>query len=110
MSARRGLGRGFVGLALVACASTAHGAGSAGTAAASFLTVGTGASVLAMGGAIMRGQSMVGSIAITAHASDAEAEAWWAEDPYITGDVWQRVTRYGTRMVGLPYHKLPGGV
>jgi uncharacterized protein YciI len=53
---------------------------------------------------------MVGSIAITAHASDAEAEAWWAEDPYITGDVWQRVTRYGTRMVGLPYHKLPGGV
>jgi uncharacterized protein YciI len=66
--------------------------------------------LLAMGGAIMRGQSMVGSIAITAHASDAEAEAWWAEDPYITGDVWQRVTRYGTRMVGLPYHKLPGGV
>jgi uncharacterized protein YciI len=66
--------------------------------------------LLAMGGAIMRGQSMVGSIAITAHASDAEAEAWWAEDPYIIGDVWQRVTRYGTRMVGLPYHPLPGGV
>jgi LysM domain len=53
VSARRGLGRGVVGLALVACASTAHGAGSAGTAAASFLTVGTGASVLAMGGATL---------------------------------------------------------
>ncbi len=66
--------------------------------------------LLVLGGAIMRGKDMVGSIAVTAHASDAEAEAWWAEDPYLTGDVWRRVTRYGTRLVGLPYHALPGGV
>lgn len=38
---------------LVSCASAAHGSGSAGTAAASFLTVGAGASVLAMGGATL---------------------------------------------------------
>ncbi len=68
------------------------------------------AGLLVLGGAIMRGPAMIGSIAITAHATDAEAEAWWAEDPYLTGDVWRTVTRYGTRMVGLPYHPLPGGV
>lgn len=68
------------------------------------------AGLLVLGGAIMRGEVMIGSIAVTAHASDAEAEGFWAEDPYITGDVWRTVTRYGTRMVGLPYHPLPGGV
>lgn len=68
------------------------------------------AGLLVLGGAIMRGRDMVGSIAITAHATDADAEAWWAEDPYMTGDVWRLVTRYGTRLVGLPYHPLPGGV
>lgn len=68
------------------------------------------AGLLVMGGAIMRGAEMVGSIAITAHATDAEAAAWWAEDPYLTGDVWRQVTRYGTRFVGLPYHPLPGQV
>jgi len=66
--------------------------------------------LLLLGGAIMRGETMVGSIAITAHATDADAEAWWAEDPYITGDVWREVSRHGTRLVGLPYHPLPGGV
>ncbi len=67
------------------------------------------AGLLILGGALMRGPAMVGSIAVTAHASDAEAEAWWAEDPYVTGDVWRRVTRYGTRLVGLPYRPLPMG-
>lgn len=65
--------------------------------------------LLVLGGAILDGRgTMRGSIAITAHPSDAEAEAWWAEDPYVTGGVWQRVERWGTRMVGLPYHPLPG--
>ncbi len=50
MSAAR---RSLAGLVLVALASTAHAAGSGGTAAASFLTVGSGASVLAMGGATL---------------------------------------------------------
>ena len=66
------------------------------------------AGLLTLGGALMRGPAMVGSIAVTAHASDAAAEAWWAEDPYVTGDVWRQVTRYGTRMAGLPYAALPG--
>lgn len=66
------------------------------------------AGLLAMGGALTQGGRMVGSIAVTAHDSDAAAEAWWAEDPYVTGDVWRDVTRYGTRFVGLPYAPLPG--
>lgn len=37
----------------LACATMAHASGSAGTSAASFLTVGSGASVLAMGGATL---------------------------------------------------------
>ena len=66
------------------------------------------AGILLLGGALMEAGRMVGSITVTAHASDAEAEAWWAEDPYVTGDVWRQVTRYGTRLVGLPYAPLPG--
>ncbi len=64
--------------------------------------------LLALGGALTQAGKMVGSIAVTAHESDAAAEAWWERDPYVTGDVWRSVTRYGTRMVGLPYAPLPG--
>lgn len=66
------------------------------------------AGLLTLGGALIAGGAMVGSIAVTAHDSDAAAEAWWAEDPYVTGDVWRSVTRYGTRLAGLPYQPLPG--
>lgn len=66
------------------------------------------AGILVMGGVLLQGQAIIGSITCTAHASDAEAEAWWAEDSYVTGDVWQRHTRYGTRLTGLPYAPLPG--
>ena len=72
------------------------------------VTTAAEAGLLTLGGALTQGGRMVGSIAVTAHDSDAAATAWWAEDPYITGDVWRDVTRYGTRMVGLPYAKLPG--
>jgi uncharacterized protein YciI len=65
--------------------------------------------ILTIGGAILDAKGkMRGSIAVTAHASDAEAEAWWAEDPYIRDGVWSRVDRWGTRLVGLPYKPLPG--
>ncbi len=65
--------------------------------------------VLALGGAMLDAAGgMVGSITITAHASDAAAEAFWNDDPYMTGGVWQRMQRWGTRMVGLPYQPLPG--
>ncbi len=68
------------------------------------------AGTLALGGAILDATevAMIGSIAITAHASDAEAEAAWAEDPYVTGGVWRQVTRWGTRFAPLPYRALPG--
>jgi len=65
---------------------------------------------LAMGGAILDAPDgrMIGSIAVTAHATDAAAQAWMAEDPYVTGDVWQAITLYGTRFAPLPYRPLPG--
>ncbi|MES2712145.1 MAG: YciI family protein [Pseudomonadota bacterium] len=68
------------------------------------------AGTLVLGGAILdeSENAMIGSIAITAHASDAEAEAAWAEDPYVTGGVWRDVQRWGTRFAPLPYRPLPG--
>lgn len=65
---------------------------------------------LAMGGAILDAPEgrMIGSIAVTAHATDEAARAWMAEDPYVTGDVWRDVTLYGTRFAPLPYRPLPG--
>lgn len=66
--------------------------------------------VLAMGGAILDAPEgrMIGSIAVTAHATDEEARAWMAEDPYVTGGVWKDITLYGTRFAPLPYRPLPG--
>jgi len=65
---------------------------------------------LAVGGAILDESSgrMVGSIAVTAHADDAAARAWMAEDPYVTGGVWRDVSLHGTRFAPLPYRPLPG--
>jgi len=65
---------------------------------------------LAMGGAILDAPEgrMIGSIAVTAHATDEAARAWMAEDPYVTGDVWRDITLYGTRFAPLPYRPLPG--
>ncbi|WP_240048222.1 YciI family protein [Crenalkalicoccus roseus] len=65
---------------------------------------------LAMGGAILdeAGERMIGSIAVTAHATDAAAREWMAGDPYVTGGVWREITLYGTRFAPLPYRPLPG--
>lgn len=65
---------------------------------------------LAVGGAILdeAGGRMVGSIAVTAHADDAAARAWMAEDPYVTSGVWRDVSLHGTRFAPLPYRPLPG--
>lgn len=64
---------------------------------------------LACGGALLdaRGE-MVGSIAITRHATVAEAREFWAEDPYVTQGVWGQMDFYPTRFAPLPYHPLPG--
>lgn len=64
---------------------------------------------LALGGAILdEAGAMRGSIAVTRHASDEEARAWMAEDPYVTGKVWQDIELHGTRFAPLPYRALPG--
>jgi uncharacterized protein YciI len=65
---------------------------------------------LAVGGAILdeAGGRMIGSIAVTAHADDAAARAWMAEDPYVTGGVWRDISLHGTRFAPLPYRPLPG--
>lgn len=67
--------------------------------------------ILAMGGAILDAPDgrMVGSIAVTAHATDAAAQAWMAADPYMTGGVWRDVALHGTRFAPLPYRPLPQG-
>lgn len=67
---------------------------------------------LALGGAILDGEGgrMIGSIAVTAHATDEAARAWMAGDPYVTGGVWKDITLYGTRFAPLPYRPLPGSV
>jgi uncharacterized protein YciI len=66
---------------------------------------------LAIGGAILDAEGgMTGSIAVVACDSDAAARAWMAEDPYVTGGVWQDVTLHGTRFAPLPWQALPGGV
>ncbi|WP_082012565.1 YciI family protein [Belnapia sp. F-4-1] len=65
---------------------------------------------LAMGGAILDAPEgrMIGSIAVIARADEASARAWLAEDPYVTGGVWQDIALHPTRFAPLPYRKLPG--
>jgi uncharacterized protein YciI len=69
------------------------------------------AGTLVLGGAILDapGGRMCGSMAITAHPTLEQAQAWWAEDPYMTGGVWREVSWHATRFAPLPYRALPGG-
>ena len=65
--------------------------------------------IVTLGGAIVdEAGAMRGSIAVTRHASDDAARAWMAEDPYVTGGVWQDIALHGTRFAPLPYRALPG--
>ncbi|WP_207538992.1 YciI family protein [Sabulicella rubraurantiaca] len=63
---------------------------------------------LALGGALLdaKGQ-MVGSITVTRHPTVEEADAFWAEDPYVTEGVWGEARRFPTRFAPLPYKALP---
>ena len=64
---------------------------------------------LALGGAILDAAGrMTGSIAVIARPDEASARAWLAEDPYVTGGVWQEITLHPTRFAPLPYRPLPG--
>jgi uncharacterized protein YciI len=63
---------------------------------------------LAMGGALLDAAgAMVGSIAVTRHATEAAARAFWAEDPYVAQGVWGEMGVFLTRFAPLPYQPLP---
>lgn len=68
------------------------------------------AGVLTLGCAVLDapGGTMIGSVAVTAHATDAEARAFWEPDPYVQQDVWRDLRIWGTRIAPLPYRPLPG--
>ena len=69
------------------------------------------AGLLVLGGAILDAPEgrMTGSVAVTAHPTEAEARAFWAEDPYLREGVWGETAWFGTRFAPLPYRPLPGG-
>jgi uncharacterized protein YciI len=63
---------------------------------------------LTLGGALLNAKGeMVGSIVVTRHPTEAEARAFWAEDPYVKEGVWQKLQFFGTRLAPLPYKPLP---
>jgi uncharacterized protein YciI len=64
---------------------------------------------LTLGGAVLDapGGQMIGSVAITAHATDEAARAFWNDDPYVTDGVWRDLRIWGTRIAPLPYRPLP---
>jgi uncharacterized protein YciI len=65
--------------------------------------------LLVLGGAMLDGPegAMTGSIAVTRHASRAEVEAYWAEDPYVRDGVWKDLEYFGTAIRPLAYKPLP---
>ena len=66
--------------------------------------------VLTLGCAVLDapGGQMIGSVVVTAHATDAAARAFWEQDPYVQQDVWRDLRIWGTRIAPLPYRSLPG--
>jgi uncharacterized protein YciI len=64
---------------------------------------------LLFGGAILDAPEgrITGSVAVTRHTDHASARAFWAEDPYVTGDVWREMDFHATLLRPLPYIPLP---
>jgi uncharacterized protein YciI len=64
---------------------------------------------LLFGGAILDAPDggMIGSIAVTRHMDHEAARRFWAEDPYVTGDVWRQISLHATLLRPLPYKPLP---
>jgi len=64
---------------------------------------------LLFGGAILEAPDgrMTGSVAVTRHTSHDAARAFWAADPYVTGDVWRQMAFHATLFRPLPYRPLP---
>ena len=50
---------------------------------------------------------MIGSIAVTKHATEETAREFWAADPYVQHGVWQEMRFFTTRFAPLPYKPLP---
>jgi uncharacterized protein YciI len=50
---------------------------------------------------------MTGSVVVTRHADHEAAQRFWADDPYLTQDVWRETRWYGTLLRPLPYAPLP---
>lgn len=65
---------------------------------------------LTLGGAVLDAPEgrMIGSVAVTAHATDEAARRFWNDDPYVTEGVWRDLRIWGTRVAPLPYRPLPG--
>ena len=64
---------------------------------------------LLFGGAILDAPDgrMTGSVAVTSHTSHDMARGFWAEDTYVTGDVWRDLEFHATLLRPLPYKPLP---
>jgi uncharacterized protein YciI len=69
----------------------------------------TESGMLVLGGAILdeADGAMTGSIAVSRHATHAEAEVFWAEDPYVREGVWKDLEYFGTAIRPLAYKPLP---
>jgi uncharacterized protein YciI len=61
------------------------------------------------GGAVLDAPEgrMTGSVVVTRHADHEAAQRFWADDPYLTQDVWRETRWYGTLLRPLPYAPLP---
>jgi uncharacterized protein YciI len=64
---------------------------------------------LLFGGAILDAPDgrMTGSVAVTRHATHEAARRFWADDPYVQGDVWRDIALHATLLRPLPYKPLP---
>lgn len=64
---------------------------------------------LLFGGAILDAPDgrMTGSVAVTRHATHDTARRFWADDPYVKGDVWRDMAFHATLLRPLPYRPLP---
>jgi uncharacterized protein YciI len=64
---------------------------------------------LLFGGAILDALDgrMTGSVAVTRHTTHADAQRFWAEDPYVAQGVWRDMEWFGTLLRPLAYKPLP---
>jgi uncharacterized protein YciI len=64
---------------------------------------------LVVGGAMLDEAGQMRGSALILALSEAEARDWVAADPYVQGDVWQKVSFHPVFLAALPYRGLPAG-